>query len=341
MTATDPPGRLARLREPIAEALRGQYPSDDLRPSYRATDAVLAKLQSLLCSCDADPIECGHEAARGQAEEELRQAKAEIEQLRYERRLLGAARMVLDLVAAGGPAREEQARREAEDLSQRIVDEIGHPVTDEPALGPSYRVELAEAKEENQRLLARLAEYENAEGWGTSCTSCARVLDASVAEYGRAERAKEMLHLVGRIVATSSRDWAQHASDAWLYGLLVGWDQDGLEEVAQRFGWTERGVAKLLAQREAIIGLEGPPGATEEPEPLHITEPRELVGRLVRQVWVEWARERPDAKPSWLLPWEDLDDGQREVDMRIGAALFGAGRRAGIEARLGEPEGHH
>lgn len=60
-------------------------------------------------------------------------------------------------------------------------------------------------------------------------------------------------------------------------------------------------------------------------------EPRELVGRMVRQIWVEWAREQPDPKPSWLLPWEELDDGQREVDMRIGDALFDAGKKAGHE----------
>jgi hypothetical protein len=60
-------------------------------------------------------------------------------------------------------------------------------------------------------------------------------------------------------------------------------------------------------------------------------EPRELVGRLVRQVWVQWAREQPDPKPSWLLAWEERDDGQREVDMRIGAALFDAGYRAGTD----------
>jgi hypothetical protein len=54
-------------------------------------------------------------------------------------------------------------------------------------------------------------------------------------------------------------------------------------------------------------------------------DPRELVGRLVRQVWIEWASEQDDPKPSWLLPWEDLDDGQREVDMRIGEKLYQAG----------------
>jgi len=35
-------------------------------------------------------------------------------------------------------------------------------------------------------------------------------------------------------------------------------------------------------------------------------------------------REAP--KPSWLVPWEDLDEGQREVDMRIGVTLFHLGR---------------
>lgn len=57
-------------------------------------------------------------------------------------------------------------------------------------------------------------------------------------------------------------------------------------------------------------------------------EPRELAGRLVRQVWVEWAREQPNPKPSWLTPWEELDEGQREVDMRIGEALFTAGQQS-------------
>jgi len=57
-----------------------------------------------------------------------------------------------------------------------------------------------------------------------------------------------------------------------------------------------------------------------------MTDPREPLGRLVREVWVEWAREQSDARPSWLAGWDDLDDGQREVDMRIGAAVASAAR---------------
>lgn len=47
----------------------------------------------------------------------------------------------------------------------------------------------------------------------------------------------------------------------------------------------------------------------------------EMLGRLVRDTWVEWAQEQPDPKPSWLLPWDELDEGQKEVDRRIGRAV--------------------
>jgi hypothetical protein len=48
---------------------------------------------------------------------------------------------------------------------------------------------------------------------------------------------------------------------------------------------------------------------------------REHLGRIVRDVWVTWAMEQPDPKLSWLAPWEQLDDRQREVDMRIGETI--------------------
>lgn len=56
---------------------------------------------------------------------------------------------------------------------------------------------------------------------------------------------------------------------------------------------------------------------------------RERLGRIVREVWVEWAREQPSPKASWLVPWEGLNEPDREVDRRIGERLFAEGRRAG------------
>ena len=99
----------------------------------------------------------------------------EMEQLRYERRLLGAARMVLDLVAAGDSSRWEQARREAEDIAQRITDEIGHPVTDEPALGPGYRATIARVR----TLAERWAALTPPNDWGPD-------VPYGVADAGRA-----------------------------------------------------------------------------------------------------------------------------------------------------------
>jgi hypothetical protein len=53
---------------------------------------------------------------------------------------------------------------------------------------------------------------------------------------------------------------------------------------------------------------------------------RDAGGRLVREVWIEWAREQPNPKPSWLVPWEGLSESDREVDRRIAERLMQFGR---------------
>lgn len=52
----------------------------------------------------------------------------------------------------------------------------------------------------------------------------------------------------------------------------------------------------------------------------------DFLGRRVREVWVEWASRQSDAKDSWLVGWDDLDGGQREVDRLIGIELAKLGR---------------
>lgn len=52
---------------------------------------------------------------------------------------------------------------------------------------------------------------------------------------------------------------------------------------------------------------------------------REELGIRVRRVWQEWAYEQPNPKASWLLDWEDLSEADREVDRRIGEALYRVG----------------
>jgi hypothetical protein len=73
---------------------------------------------------------------------------------------------------------------------------------------------------------------------------------------------------------------------------------------------------------------------TVEGVPVTEEELKERVGKFVREIWVEWAQEQPDPKPSWLKPWEELTEPEKEVDRRIGFNLFCAGSQAGREMTL-------
>jgi hypothetical protein len=75
----------------------------------------------------------------------------------------------------------------------------------------------------------------------------------------------EMLTGLHRMLTTSSRDWGQYAPDAWLYGLLVGWDceeqhevhndtcgEGTLRELAAQHGWSPEAIARLRRYRTAV-----------------------------------------------------------------------------------------
>lgn len=69
----------------------------------------------------------------------------------------------------------------------------------------------------------------------------------------------------------------------------------------------------------------------------------DTLGQLVRRAWLAWARRQPDPKPSWLVEWQDLDDGQKTVDREIGAAVFAFALREIYQSQFGAtgefPEG--
>jgi hypothetical protein len=48
---------------------------------------------------------------------------------------------------------------------------------------------------------------------------------------------------------------------------------------------------------------------------------RDQLGRFVREAWVRWARTQPDPKPSWLVPYDELSETDREADRQIGEAV--------------------
>lgn len=58
---------------------------------------------------------------------------------------------------------------------------------------------------------------------------------------------------------------------------------------------------------------------------------REDLGKMVRDEWVAWAKEQPNPKPSWLVPWDGLSEPDKEVDRRIGERLYRAGMHDAIK----------
>jgi hypothetical protein len=84
--------------------------------------------------------QCRQQTLRQQqlAEREVTDLRAQVESLTVLTRLLGPARMVLDRCAETAPG----CAAEAADMAQRIVDWIGHPVTDEPATAADLQAEV-------------------------------------------------------------------------------------------------------------------------------------------------------------------------------------------------------
>lgn len=48
---------------------------------------------------------------------------------------------------------------------------------------------------------------------------------------------------------------------------------------------------------------------------------RETLGRMVREAWVRWAETQPTPKPSWLVPYDELAEPDKEADRQIGEAI--------------------
>lgn len=83
---------------------------------------------------------------------------------------------------------------------------------------------------------------------------------------------------------------------------------------AQKLGFTD--------WLDAYHNLHSPaaPAQPPAPEPQGVVD-REALGREVRRIWIEWAREQPNPKPSWFVPWDELAEPDREVDRRIGEQI--------------------
>lgn len=50
----------------------------------------------------------------------------------------------------------------------------------------------------------------------------------------------------------SSKDWSLTETNAWIYGIVVGWDVDSLNEIKKAFNWSDELVDRLKLLHEAF-----------------------------------------------------------------------------------------
>jgi hypothetical protein len=71
-------------------------------------------------------------------------------------------------------------------------------------------------------------------------------------------------------ITTSARDFSAYETDAWVYGIAVGWDCEedhdhddicggtaAMADLVARHGWDETAVARLRAHRRAYAAATG------------------------------------------------------------------------------------
>jgi DNA-directed RNA polymerase subunit RPC12/RpoP len=49
---------------------------------------------------------------------------------------------------------------------------------------------------------------------------------------------------------------------------------------------------------------------------------RDVIGAIVRQAWINWAEKQTNPKKSWLIPYAELAEADKEADRQIGEAVL-------------------
>lgn len=107
----------------------------------------------------------------------------------------------------------------------------------------------------------------------TTCSAChlkaMRERDAACAQVAdleaRAKAAAEAFESIDKCLAFSSRDHGLYRGDAWVYGIVCGWehgDSKAMDEMAARHGWDAESVARLRRLHKAGVALSAATEAT-------------------------------------------------------------------------------
>ena len=50
---------------------------------------------------------------------------------------------------------------------------------------------------------------------------------------------------INRVLAFASKDWSLDKNDAWIYGIVAGWDDESIEELKVKFQWSAGDIERL------------------------------------------------------------------------------------------------
>ncbi|MEV0691801.1 hypothetical protein [Streptomyces sp. NPDC050388] len=112
-------------------------------------------------------------------------------------------------------------------------------------------------------------------------------------------RVREALASLHRTMAHDPRDWALDKRDAWLWGIVCGWECEAqhdhdvvcgrdnpLRQVAARHRWPNEDVERLKTYRRAVAALDGPavPAATETHVQVHVQSDPPHIAEAIRDI---------------------------------------------------------
>lgn len=96
--------------------------------------------------------------------------------------------------------------------------------------------------------------------------------------------------------------------------------------------WPEEHVQRMMGKLRALQAENA-----DRPPPTQGEWSRDDLGREVRAAWIEWAKTQPQPKPSWLVPYDQLPEWDKEADRMIGERLRAA-LATTVGRRMGEAE---
>jgi hypothetical protein len=56
---------------------------------------------------------------------------------------------------------------------------------------------------------------------------------------------KNFIESLLNVIVFSPRDWGENHEDAWIWGIIVGWDKPALQELREKFNWNRKTVKRL------------------------------------------------------------------------------------------------